>query len=310
MRVSSRSALTHAVASTSTRPATRRHHLRTSLERQRPLAGRRHELVEHAVHRVYPPEPRQSRHREHKRVALTGGQLAQPRVDVASQIGPPTHRHAQRASAPRAAGCSFPPGLPEQARTTRHAPQRASRGSSRAGIATSARPGASSAGTSFAECTATSISPAEQSPLQLRDPPRLVADRTCRFDLHQRVLHPEPIRRPRPPARARARCRASRSGSTLLLAEPGRRESRSRTSPSRRRRARSRPREPNRSRISAIRAWTRSSLQLLEPRGRRGAAAGSRSRARARRPARGRVGDADSHFPAFSATTSSAISLP
>ena len=89
-----------------------------------------------------------------------GGELAQPRVDVAAdlddvEVGP----HAP-APARGAAARSCPTRAPAGSASSDGAPTSTSRGSSRSGTATTSVPSASSIGTSFALCTATSISPA------------------------------------------------------------------------------------------------------------------------------------------------------
>ena len=64
----------------------------------------------------------------------------------------------------------------------------ASRGSARVGMATIARPGASSAGTSFRLCTARSIVAREQRLLDLLDPDALAAEIDHRPGLHAVAL--------------------------------------------------------------------------------------------------------------------------
>src|SRR5207302_10312979 len=62
--------------------------VRARLERQRALPGRRHVArgVEYRTDLVLAAEPLQARPREHQRVDLAGGELAQARVDVAAQL--------------------------------------------------------------------------------------------------------------------------------------------------------------------------------------------------------------------------------
>ena len=54
------------------------------LDRERSLTGRGHELHEHATGLVSSAEPLEAREREHDRVELALGELAQPGVDVAA----------------------------------------------------------------------------------------------------------------------------------------------------------------------------------------------------------------------------------
>ena len=181
-------------------------------------------------------------------------ELAQPRVDVAAQLDDLALRIAPGEQL-RARGA---------ATTSRRAPAGAptitSRGSSRGGTATISVPSASSPGTSLAECTARSISPADQRRLDRVHPARLVAGRAARRRPTCAARRPRRRRaapRPSRPARAPGRCRASRCASAraqlrgLRPAGPvvgaARRSSES----------------PNSSRSRCMRAW-RSAAGLLD----------------------------------------------
>ena len=97
------------------------------------------------------------------RVGLAGVELAQPRVDVAAQLDHLEVGPDGRAAAPGGAASWSRPGRPRAPRVVRPPrPRRTitSRALARGGVATSAQPSASSPGTSLAECTARSISPA------------------------------------------------------------------------------------------------------------------------------------------------------
>ena len=59
---------------------------RPTLQRQGTLPCRGHELVQHTARLAGAAEPLQPGHREHERVRLSGGELAQPGVDVSAQI--------------------------------------------------------------------------------------------------------------------------------------------------------------------------------------------------------------------------------
>ena len=130
-----------------------------------------------------------------------------PRSSTTSRSG----RAAQQLrAAPQAARADA--GALRQRRRAHAAPQSASRGSARGGAPTSARPSGSAPGTSFAECTARSTSPASSAALELLDPALLVAG-ARRSPVVRRCDDRRRSRRARralgdraAPARARARC--------------------------------------------------------------------------------------------------------
>ena len=104
-------------------------------------------------------EPVQAGLREHDCFEIALGQAAKSRVDVAAQVTYIEVRpQGDRAARRRRLGGADHRALGEA--SSESAPQSASRASARSGTPTIASPSGSSAGTSFAECTARSISPA------------------------------------------------------------------------------------------------------------------------------------------------------
>ena len=154
------------------------------LERERALAGGgQHRVgVEDGAGLARAPEPAQPGEREHDRVALAVGELAQAGVDVAAQVDDLEVGARPRAAAARRRSDAVPTRRPRRASdASRRAAARARPAGPRAAArASSSSPSASSAGTSLAEWTARSISSVEQRPLELVDPARLVPDRASR----------------------------------------------------------------------------------------------------------------------------------
>ena len=131
-----------------------------ALQHERPLARARHEIAQQAADLRLATEPDQAGCGEHQRVDLAVGELAQARVDVAAELDDVEVRRAARAAAPRGARWPCPRARPPAARpATRRRPARRA-GRRAAGAPTSSSPSGNSLGTSFALCTARSMSPA------------------------------------------------------------------------------------------------------------------------------------------------------
>ena len=164
-RTTSRSAWTHIVASGSAETAQEIGRQAgpgwaSSTRAPCPAAGTR--AVQHPLGLVGAPQPLQSGQGQDQRVELPLAQLTQPGAATvpctAASTGSP--RTALIRAVRR--GLLVPTRAPSGSESSEGWPQMTSRGSARSGIATSSRPGASSAGTSLAECTATSISSANR----------------------------------------------------------------------------------------------------------------------------------------------------
>ncbi len=112
----------------------------------------------------------QSGEGEHDRVVVAGGQLAQPRVDVAAQL----ERSRGRPAAPAAARCAAArPSRRGRRAATRRAtrrPQSASRGSARAGTAAMTTPSAAMPGRPWPSAPRRSIVAVEQRARRARAP--------------------------------------------------------------------------------------------------------------------------------------------
>ena len=168
-----------------------------------------------AVARSSRPEPLQPRAGQDDRVEAAVGPAAAGacrRCRAARRRrGPAAARAAERR---RGAGCSSRPARRAGRASSDAAPHSASRGSARARRRGDLEPSASCAGTSLAECTATSTSPREQRRVDLLDPALLVRPGPARSPvvvIGHELGAAERVGHLRRPARAPARCRACRS---------------------------------------------------------------------------------------------------
>src|SRR5262249_52360400 len=154
----------------------RPHVVHAALERKRPLAHGREELVDRKGprSRIGQAQPLESGRRQDDRVDLAAAPLAEPCIDVAAQrhdlevappgeqLGPPGGARGGGGSGPRRRTLAVPTRAPRG--KLESAPACALSSTSwavaRAGTAPSVRPRGRLAGRSFMECTAASIVPA------------------------------------------------------------------------------------------------------------------------------------------------------